>query len=227
VTTSAGNPERLVKLLKKRGICVLHVVPNSQAARKAELAGVDVVIAEGGESGGTLSPNDVSTLALVPMIVDCVKIPVVAAGGISDGRGFVAMLMMGAEGVQMGTRFIASLECIAHPRYKNVIVEARETDTLKIYPGPAPVRVLRTPFSDRLDRGKNPSVSEEEVRKALGSARLSFLEGDLNQGPLLSGQGCGIIQEISPVKVIVEDIINQAAKIMKTIHFDFIDSDGS
>lgn len=221
VTTSAGNPEQLAKLLKERGIRVLHVVPNSQAALKAEQAGVDAVIAEGGESGGTLSPNDVSTIALIPVVVDKVKIPVVAAGGISDGRGFAAMLMLGAEGIQMGTRFIASAECIAHPSYKNAILAARETDTLKVYAGPAPVRVLRTPLSEKLNRSRNPNVTEKEVGDALGLAGVSFLEGRIDQGPFLSGQGCGIIEEVLPVKDIIDSIIKQAGVIIENMHANF------
>jgi len=169
VTTSAGSPKELLSILKPAGVKVLHVVPNVETARKAEDAGVDVLIAEGSESGGIQGYMGASTMVLVPLMVDAVKIPVIAAGGIGDSRGYRAAFALGAKGVQVGTRFIASKECIAHQNYKSALCEGRETDTLLI------------------ERGKVRGAGDQNVScRGIGSGRIGY---DLQIFPGQPGRG--------------------------------------
>jgi len=203
VTTSAGSPEALVSLLKDRGVKVLHVVANVDNAIKAEEAGVDAVIAEGTESGGMQGYKGASTMVLVPMVVDAVSIPVVAAGGIGDSSGYRAALALGAKGVQVGTRFIASQECIAHVNYKKALCDAKETDTVLISRGRIRVRVIRTPLAEELLQRPGDttfSSSSESLEEA-------WVKGNLEAYTLPSGQITGMIKDVKSVREIIEEMV--------------------
>ncbi len=203
VTTSAGFSGPLVDYLKDRGVKVLQVVPNVQSALKAAAAGVDAVIAEGMESGGAQGHRGVSTMVLVPMVIDAVDVPVVAAGGIADARGFRAALALGAQGVQVGTRFIASRECIAHRNYKQAICKAADTDTVLLGDDRILVRVLRTPLAEAWLQKPKAQVFE------FLSARQNeaSLEGDLETGAVAAGQVAGVVNKIKPVREIIEEMV--------------------
>lgn len=203
VTTSAGSPKALVSLLKDRGVKVLHVVANVDNAIKAEEAGVDAVIAEGSESGGIQGYKGASTMVLVPMVVDAVSIPVVAAGGIGDFRGYRAAFALGAKGVQVGTRFIASQECIAHVNYKKALCDAKETDTVLISRGRIRVRVIRTPLAEELlQRPQDTTFSSSSE-----SLEEAWVKGDLKAYTLPSGQITGMIKEMKSVREIIEEMV--------------------
>jgi enoyl-[acyl-carrier protein] reductase II len=203
VTTSAGSPKGLVSLLKGRGVKVLHVVANVDNAIKAEEAGVDAVIAEGTESGGIQGYKEASTMVLVPMVVDAVRIPVVAAGGIGDSRGYRAAFALGAKGVQVGTRFIASHECIAHVNYKKALCHAKETDTVLITRGKIRVRVIRTPFAEELL--ENPR--DEAFGSLSGNLEEAWIRGNLKAYTLPSGQITGMIRKVKSIREIIEEMV--------------------
>ncbi len=203
VTTSAGNPQGLVSFFKSRGVKVLHVVPNVENALKAEAAGVDAVIAEGSESGGIQGTKGASTMVLVPAVVDAVSIPVVAAGGIGDSRGYRAAFALGAKGVQVGTRFIASRECVAHKRYKQALCEGRETDTVLIDRGKVHVRVIRTPLAEEL-LARPGEFNHAQMAKSLEKA---WIGGDLRANTLAAGQVAGLVKEVKTVGEIIEEMV--------------------
>lgn len=205
VTLSAGSPVEVCNYLKGKGVKSFAVVPNAANAIKSENAGVDAIIAEGTESGGVQGRNGVSTMVLVPMVVDAVNIPVLAAGGIGDARGFRAALALGAQGAQIGTRFIASRECIAHPKVKEALCQAQETDTTLLAQSPKTLsRVLQTPLVDKL---LNPVsiFDRENLQTSQGKA---WFEGNLNLGLISFGQVAGLIKEIKSVKAIIDEIVN-------------------
>ena len=204
VTTSAGSPERAVSLFRPKGIKVLHVCPSVKTALKAEKAGVDAIIAEGGESGGLQGFNSVSTLVLVPAIADRVKIPVVAAGGIADSRGFQAALKLGAKGVQVGTRFIASIECGAHNTYKQNVCAHDESETVLVDRRGARVRALPT----RLALKTIENREEAEALAVPENVSRAWIDGDLDAYLLTAGQAVGLINEIKPVKEIIEEMVS-------------------
>lgn len=203
VTVSGGSPKKLIPFLHARSIKVMVVVPTVSVAKKAAEIGADAIIAEGSESGGIQGFNGVSTMVLVPAVVDAVDVPVVAAGGIGDRRGYKAARALGAHGVQVGTRFIASVECIAHLNYKNTLVEYTDTDTCLINVGPFQVRALRTPLAEKIVQG------EMEPQFGFGgeSTEKSWIKGDLEAGVLPAGQIAGLIHEILPVKDIIEEMV--------------------
>ena len=203
VTTSAGSPKDLVPFLKQRGVKVLHVVASVEFAIKAEAAGVDAVIAEGTESGGLQGLNGVSTLVLVPMVADAVRVPVVAAGGIGDWRGYRAAFALGAKGVQVGTRFIASQECVAHANCKQLLCDAKETDTLLIDHGRVRARVVRTPLAENLIQDQTGHPRPPQA----GSLQGAWLEGKLDANVLASGQIAGMIRSIQPVQEIITGMV--------------------
>jgi len=205
VTTSAGQPGNLVALFKNEGIKVLHVVANVENAVKAEEAGVDAVIAEGSESGGLQGLAGVSTLVLTPLVADAVKIPVVAAGGIGDARGYRAAFALGAKGVQIGTRFIASKECIAHDQAKRALCQARETDTVLLGTDKFRVRVIRTPVVENLL--KNPE--DQSFARLVQHQDEAWLKGRLEVSPLAAGQVTGMIKSIKSVREITEEIVGE------------------
>ena len=203
VTTSGGPPDALVPFLKERGVRVLHVAANVRNARKAEAAGVDAVIAEGMESGGMQGTNGVGAMVLVPAVVDAIKLPVVAAGGIGDARGYKAAFALGAKGVQIGTRFIASTECAAHAAYKQSLVEAEETGTTLVGAANIRFRVVRRPELDRM----NFESAEEALKSITTRIEDSWLRGDLEASPLAAGQIAGLVREIKPVRDIIAEIV--------------------
>lgn len=204
VTTSAGNPAPLVDLLKPHGVKVLHVCPSVDKAIKAQAAGVDAVIAEGAESGGIQGRDAVATMVLVPAVCDAISLPVLAAGGIADSRGFRAALALGAGGVQVGTRFIASQECIAHQSYKEMICQAGETGTFLIERTPSIlVRVLPTSLAKRVK--DNPEQAKTIRRQDIGRA---WLRGELETYILAAGQVSGLIHEVKTVRQIIEEMVS-------------------
>lgn len=214
ITTGAGNPGKYLLRLKEAGIKVIPVVASVALAKRLERAGVDAVIAEGMESGGHI--GDVTTMVLVPQIVDAVNIPVIAAGGIADGRGFVAALALGAAGIQMGTRFICASECTAHPNYKQAILDAGDRDTVVTgYPGHL-VRVLKNKLSRQYEELMRKGASPEELNE-LGANKLraAVVEGDIVNGSVMAGQCAAMVKGIEPARVIVYNIVTEAERIIK------------
>lgn len=204
VSTSAGDPTKYTQQLKSAGLIVFHVVPTLAAALKAVDAGVDGLIVEGGEGGGFKNPRDVSTMVLLPLVAEHVNVPLVAAGGISDGYGMAAALALGAQGVQMGTRMVAAKESPVHDNWKNAIVDAAETDTVFLNRFGRPgLRALRTERTTRLERedqvGMDQFARTQEV----------YFGGDLEAGIALTGQVAGRITEVLPVQEIIYETVNQ------------------
>ncbi|MDE6664640.1 MAG: enoyl-[acyl-carrier-protein] reductase FabK [Ruminococcus sp.] len=215
VTTGAGNPGKYISAWKEAGVKVIPVVPAVTLAKRMERAGADAVIAEGTESGGHIGEN--TTMCLVPQVVDAVSIPVIAAGGIADGRGMAASFMLGAEGVQIGTRFLASEECQIHQTFKDLVIKAKDTDNIVTgrYTG-HPCRNIKTKFAKQLANGeKNGSLSPDEFEKlTVGALRRAVVDGDVESGSFLCGAIAGMVNEIKPCKDIVEEIMNQASKLL-------------
>ena len=215
LTTGAGSPAQYMSMWKEAGIKVIPVVASVALALKMQSAGADAVVAEGAESGGHV--GELHTMALVPQVVDAVDIPVIAAGGIGDGRGVAAALMLGADAVQVGTRFLAAEECNVHPEYKEKILKA--TDISTIVKGKTlghPVRSLKTPFSKSFARMESdPSVSQEDILAfGSGALRKAVQDGDRN-GSYMAGECAGMVRKIEPAKAIVEDLVYGALKAMK------------
>ena len=203
VTTSAGAPERFTPMLKAAGITVFHVVPNLKTALKAVAAGVDGLVVEGGEGGGFKNPDLVSTMVLIPLIRDHVDVPIVAAGGICDGRGMAAAFALGADGIQMGTRFVCSVEAGVHANWKQAIVAAGETDTVVLSPNARQsVRTMKTERTKAIAAAGPFDLGEE-----LSHASALYHGGDMEGGIALLGQVCGRIDAVKPVAAIVSDIM--------------------
>lgn len=216
VTTGAGNPAPFVPDWKAAGIIVVPVVASTAFAIRFERMGVDAVVAEGAESGGHV--GEINTMALVPQVVDAVKIPVLAAGGIADGRGVAAAFMFGAEGVQCGTCFLVADECRAHENYKKKIIAASDADT--IVTGKTlghPVRSLKTPFSRTFDKmEKDPNVTSEQIMDfGTGSLRKAVLDGNVEEGSFMSGEIAGMVKKQAPAREIIETMMSEAENIMK------------
>lgn len=215
VTTGAGNPGKFMEGWKNAGIKVIPVVPSVALAKRMERSGADAVIAEGTESGGHIGEN--TTMCLVPQVVDAVNIPVIAAGGIADGRGVAASFMLGARGVQVGTRFLAAEECVIHPTYKNLVIEAKDTDSVVTgrYTG-HPCRNVKTKFAKRLASGeKDGTLSPDEFEKlTVGALRKAVQDGNLDEGSFLCGAIAGMINEIKPCKEIIEEMFDMAEKLL-------------
>ena len=215
VTTGAGNPGKYMAAWKEAGVKVVPVIPSVALAVRMERAGADAVIAEGTESGGHIGEN--TTMCLVPQVVDAVKIPVIAAGGIADGRGIAASFMLGAQGVQVGTRFLASEECQIHPTYKELVVKAKDTDSIVTgrYTG-HPCRKVKTKFTKKLASGeKDGSLTPDEFEQlTLGSLRKAVQDGNLEEGSFLCGAIAGMINEVKPAKEIIEEMFAQADKLL-------------
>lgn len=208
VTTGAGNPGPYMERFKAAGIIVIPVVPSVALAKRVERYGADAVVVEGTEAGGHI--GELTTMALVPQVVDAVNIPVVAAGGIADKRQVLASFVLGAKGVQVGTIMLASDECPIHINYKNKIVEAKDTDTIVTgRKTGAPVRVLKNQMAKEYVRMSDEGATLEELEKlTLGSLRRAVLEGDTVHGSLMAGQVAGIVKEIKPVKDIIHDLFD-------------------
>ena len=204
VTLSGGSPKSLIPLLHELGISALVVVPTTKVARSAATHGADAIVAEGSESGGIQGLQGASTMVLTPAVVDAVDIPVIAAGGIGDSRGYRAALALGAEGVQVGTRFIATQECIAHAVYKDVIVQSAETGTELLDVGRMRVRALNTPLVQRITAG-------EDVGNAVFGEAMeeSWLHGDIEAGVLPAGQISGLVSGVMTVRDVVEEMVGE------------------
>lgn len=214
VTTGAGSPAQYMTAWKEAGIKVIPVVASVAMALKMQAAGADAVVAEGAESGGHV--GELHTMALVPQVVDAVDIPVVAAGGICDGRGAAAAFMLGAEGIQVGTRFLSAEECNVHPVYKEKILKATDISTMLTGKSLGhPVRSLKTPFSKKFARMEtDPAVTPEEILAfGSGALRKAVQEGDAN-GTYMAGECAGMVKRIEPAKAIVEDLILGAEKVI-------------
>jgi enoyl-[acyl-carrier protein] reductase II len=213
VFTSAGHPGKFINLLKENGITVVHVVPSIKYALKAEVAECDAVVGEGVEAGGHNGLDEITTLTLIPQLVDTVKIPVIAAGGIADGRGIVAALSLGAEGVQMGTRFAATIESSAHENYKKKVIEARDNGTVLAFKKIGLVRMLRNDFAQKSIQADNEGWNEDKLRELLGKKRemKGIFEGDEFEGEMEAGQSSGLVKEILPVKELFEKLLSEIA----------------
>ena len=216
VTTGAGNPGKYMSALKERDIKVLTVVPSVALAKRMESIGADAVIGEGMEAGGHI--GELTTLVLTPQLVDAVSIPVVAAGGIADGRGIAAAFALGAEGVQVGTRFICAEECTVHPNVKERILKARDRDTVVTgYSTGHPVRVIKNKLSrtfEDLDRQNKP---EELERLGSGKLALAMREGDLDMGSIMAGQAAAMVCEIQPAATIVSEMMAEAEDVLRNL----------
>ncbi|VUT24513.1 MAG: dihydroorotate dehydrogenase 1B [Candidatus Methanolliviera sp. GoM_asphalt] len=220
VTASVGDPKRFTPRLKKEEITVMQVVTNVRHAKSAEKAGVDAVITMGFEAGGHVGGDEITTFTLVPSVVDAVKIPVMAAGGIADARGFLAALMLGAQGVQIGTRFIATEECIAHKNFKNAIIDAREDSTTVIGKDVFPARAIKNAFSAWFE-GLN---AEERTMQAMfdtEKARSALIDGDIENGAVWCGQDVGIIKEIKKVKDVIDEMVTDVVGIVGNQRFPY------
>ncbi|MCB0696034.1 MAG: nitronate monooxygenase [Chitinophagaceae bacterium] len=211
VFTSAGNPKTWTKTLQEQGIKVVHVVSSAKFAKKSEDAGVDAVVAEGFEAGGHNGREETTTLCLVPMVRAAVHIPVIAAGGIATGRAMYAMMALGAEGVQVGSRFVCSPEASSHQNFKQAVVDANEGDTVLTMKKLTPVRLIKNDFYVRVAEAENRCATNDEMIELLGRARAKkgMFEGDLTEGELEIGQISGLIKDIKPAGEIVADIWNK------------------
>lgn len=211
VFTSAGNPKTWTSHLKLHGITVVHVVSSSKFALKAQEAGVDAVVAEGFEAGGHNGREETTTFTLIPMVKEQISIPLIAAGGIATGKGMLAAMILGADGVQMGSRFAASVESSAHENFKKTIIETKEGDTLVTLKELAPVRLIKNKFFNDLQELYAKCPSTEALKELLGRARAKkgMFEGDLTEGELEIGQIAGLIHEIKPVDEIFEMVLRE------------------
>jgi enoyl-[acyl-carrier protein] reductase II len=211
VFTSAGNPKTYTSYLKQNGIVVVHVVSSLKFALKAQEAGVDAIVAEGFEAGGHNGRDETTTMCLIPMVSKSISIPLIAAGGIGTGRAMLAALNLGADAVQMGSRFVASEESSAHYDFKQKVVNADEGDTLLTLKELTPVRLLKNPFFDKVAAAYKNCASPEELNQLLGRGRAKrgMFEGDMTEGELEIGQVSGLIDNILPVKLIFQEIINE------------------
>ena len=218
VCTSAGNPKIYTSRLKQHGITVVHVVSSVKFALKAQDAGVDAVVAEGFEAGGHNGRDETTTFTLIPMVKQQLQIPLIAAGGIADGKGMLAAMILGADGVQIGSRFVASYESSAHQDFKQEVVEAKEGDTLLTLKELAPVRLLKNKFFDQLMELYKTNPSKEQLTQLLGRARAKrgMFEGDLEEGELEIGQVAGLIHQIKPAAQIVKEIMEEFDRLNKT-----------
>jgi enoyl-[acyl-carrier protein] reductase II len=209
VFTSAGNPKTWTSYLKEKGVTVVHVVSSSKFALKAQEAGVDAVVAEGFEAGGHNGREETTTFTLIPMVKEQIQIPLIAAGGIATGKGMLAAMVLGADGVQMGSRFAASFESSAHENFKNTIINVKEGDTKLTLKELAPVRLIKNKFYNDLQELYEKCPTQEELKTLLGRARAKrgMFEGDLEEGELEIGQIAGLIHEIKAVKQIIDEVI--------------------
>ncbi|MBU4533657.1 MAG: enoyl-[acyl-carrier-protein] reductase FabK [Eubacteriales bacterium] len=215
VTTGAGNPGKYVPMLQAAGTRVIPVVPSVALAKRLEQTGVDAVIAEGMESGGHI--GELTTMALVPQVVDAVQVPVIAAGGIGDGRGLAAVLALGAQGVQMGTRFVCASECTVHPQVKARIVKARDRDTVVTGRSTGhPVRCIRNKLTRQFEELESRGVDLAELEKlGAGRLKLAMVDGDIDYGSVMAGQIAGMVSRIMPAADILKEITSEAEEIIR------------
>ncbi len=219
VFTSAGNPAKYTSLLKENGVTVVHVVSSLRFALKAEQAGVDAVVAEGFEAGGHNGREETTTFCLIPIVKEALKIPLIAAGGIATGRQMLAAMVLGADGVQVGSRFAASEESSAHINFKNKIVESNEGDTQLTLKELAPVRLIKNKFYNDIQEAYKNKATTEDLKQLLGRARAKrgMFEGDLEEGELEIGQVSGIIHDIKPAADILKEVMREYTELKKTM----------
>ncbi len=221
VFTSAGNPAIWTPVLKDAGITVVHVVPNVKLALKCEEKGVDAIVCEGFEAGGHNGKDEITSMTLIPQVVDAVSIPVIAAGGIGDGRGIAAALALGADGVQIGSRFAATVESSAHDAFKQAVVQANDTDTVLTLKSVTPVRLIKNPFYQKVREAEDSGATVSTLKELLGRGRAKkgIFEGNLEEGELEIGQISGLIKDIPTVKDLFESLLtgyNQTIKSFQT-----------
>ena len=217
VFTSAGNPKKYTSFLQEHGIKVAHVIANKKFAIKCVEAGVDAIVAEGFEAGGHNGADEITTMCLIPMIADAVNIPLIAAGGISSGKSMFAAMVLGADGVQMGSRFVASEECSAHINFKHKVVAADEGETVLTLKELTAVRLIKNGFYDEIQKAYKRNATHEELKELLGRGRAKkgMFEGDLIEGELEIGQVSAMIKEIKPVADIISQIVEDFEKANK------------
>lgn len=209
--TSAGSPKTWTKVLKEKGCVVMHVTSSPELAAKCEDAGVDAVIAEGFEAGGHNGRDEITTMVLIPQVVVAVKIPVIAAGGIGDGKGIAAALALGASGVQLGTRYLATQESSAHPAFKKLIVEAKSDATMLMMKKIVPVRLVKNPFFEEVKKLEDQNATKEELEALLGKgrARAGMLNGDLVSGELEAGQIAALVKDLPTVSELTQRLLQE------------------
>lgn len=217
ITTGAGNPAKYMDRLKEAGIKVIPVVPTVALAQRMEKVGASAVVAEGTEAGGHI--GELTTMVLVPQVADAVSIPVIAAGGVADGRGMAASFALGAEGVQIGTRFICSDECSVHENYKELVLKAKDRDAIVTgRPTGHPVRTLKNKLAKEYLRLEKEGAPVEELEKlGAGALRMATIEGDKAKGSFMAGQSAAMVNDIKPCSKIIEDILKEAKEIMPSI----------
>jgi len=211
VFSSAGHPGKFIDELKKNNITVIHVVPSLKYAFKAESVGCDAIVGEGVEAGGHNGADEITTFCLIPQLVDALKIPIIAAGGIADGRGILAAISLGAEGVQIGTRFAVTEESSAHSNYKKKVVETKDNDTILVLKKIGMARMIKNDFTALVHKEELNGADEVKLKSLLGEKRerLGIFEGDEQNGMMEAGQGAGLIKEILPVKDLMEKLISE------------------
>ncbi|MFY0714054.1 nitronate monooxygenase [Seonamhaeicola sp. NFXS20] len=220
VFTSAGNPKTWTHWLQERGVTVVHVVSSVKFALKAQEAGVNAIVAEGFEAGGHNGRDETTTLTLIPMVKEQIQIPLIAAGGIATGKAMLACMVLGADGVQIGSRFVASKESSAHINFKNAVVNAKEGDTQLTLKELAPVRLIKNKFYNEVQELYKKGATVDELKTLLGRARAKkgMFEGDLDEGELEIGQISGLIHDIKPVNKIVKEIITEFEEAKNQLH---------
>jgi len=213
VFSSAGNPEKFINLLKENGCIVVHVVSSVRQAEKAARVGCDAIVGEGVEAGGHNGRDEITTLCLIPQLADAVTIPVIAAGGIADGRQIAAALCLGAQGVQIGTRFAATIESSAHEQYKQMVAAASDNGTVLAFRKLALVRMLKNGFAQRAVKAEAEGWNEAQLEELLGKKRerAGIFEGDEVEGEMEAGQSSGLVKEILPVEVVFKNLIQEYA----------------
>lgn len=223
VFTSAGNPATWTQHLKSNGITVVHVIANSKFAMKAEQAGVDALVAEGFEAGGHNGREETTTLVLIPIIRKLTTLPLIAAGGIADGTAMLATMVLGADGVQMGTRFVASLESSGHQTFKDKVIHSSEGDTMLMMKSLTPVRLLRNKFFEQILEAEKRGAAMDELKSILGRARAKkgMFEGDMEEGELEIGQVAASVKEILPARQIIQDVWAEFLDAKKKICSEF------
>ena len=217
ITTGAGNPGKYLQRLKENGTKVVPVIPSVSLAKRMEKEGADAVIAEGTEAGGHI--GELTTMALIPQVVDEVSIPVIAAGGIADSRGVIAAFALGAEGVQIGTRFLCSKECIVHENYKNAIINAKDRDAVVTGRSTGhPVRTLKNKLTREFDKLEKKGASVEELEKlGEGKLRAAVCDGDVEMGSVMAGQIAGMIKDVKSCEEIIQDLIGNTQHVIERI----------
>ncbi len=217
VTTGAGNPGKFIPGLKEVGTRVIPVIPSVALAQRMAKAGVDAVIAEGGESGGHI--GELSTMPLVPQVVDAVEIPVIAAGGFFDGRGLVAALALGAQGIQMGTRFMSATECTIHDNVKELLIKAKDRDTIVTGRTTGhPVRIIRNKLAKQFEERERQGAPVEELEQmGVGRLRMAMVEGEIQEGSVMAGQICSMIKKVEPANDIIKDIMTGAELVLNRL----------